>query len=75
MTYIFICIYTHSFIFTLFEVGVLVKDVVCPKFGMAVLVLSSEPVSKQHNYVMLCDPASLAKCTVSKKNVVMFCHC
>lgn len=74
MTCIFICIYTHSFIF-ISEVGVLDKDVVWPKSGMAVLVLSSETVRKQHNHVVLCDLARLAKCTVSKRNVVMFCHC
>lgn len=74
MTCIFICIYTHSFIF-ISEVGVLDKDVVWPKSGMAVLVLSSETVRKQHNHVVLCDLARVAKCTVSKRNVVMFCHC
>lgn len=74
MTCIFICIYTHSFIF-ISEVGVLDKDVVWPKSGMAVLVLSSETVRKQHNHVVLCDLARLAKCTVSKRNVVMFCRC
>lgn len=74
MTCIFICIYTHSFIF-ISEVGVLDKDVVWPKSGMALLVLSSETVRKQHNHVVLCDLARLAKCTVSKRNVVMFCHC
>lgn len=74
MTCIFICIYTHSFIF-ISEVGVLDKDVVWPKSGMALLVLSSETVRKQHNHVVLCDLARLAKCTVSKRNVVMFCRC
>lgn len=74
MTCIFICIYTHSFIF-ISEVGVLDKDVVWPKSEMAVLVLSSETVRKQHNHVVLCDLARVAKCTVSKRNVVMFCHC
>lgn len=74
MTCIFICIYTHSFIF-ISEVGVLDKDVVWPKSGMALLVLSSETVRKQHNHVVLCDLARVAKCTVSKRNVVMFCHC
>ena len=64
----------HSFIF-ISEVGVLDKDVVWPKSEMAVLVLSSETVRKQHNHVVLCDLARLAKCTVSKRNVVMFCHC
>lgn len=74
MMCIFICIYTHSFIF-ISEVGVLDKDVVWPKSEMAVLVLSSETVRKQHNHVVLCDLARLAKSTVSKRNVVMFCHC
>lgn len=74
MTCIFICIYTHSFIF-ISEVGVLDKDVVWPKSGMAVLVLSSEPVRKQHSHVVLCDLARLEKCTASRRNVVMFCRC
>lgn len=45
----------------------LYRSLTCPKFGMAVLVQSSEIVRKQHSQLMLYNPANVAMCTVSHR--------